>query len=418
MFSALIIFLLVLIALKFAFSTWLEALNMGCVKEHSSEVPEAFRAFMDAGTYKKGVAYTLEKTKFGVAEDAWSSLVLAAVLVSGLLPGMFDLGIKIFGNSVWAQALTMLLMGVVFSIFSLPFELWSQFVIEEKFGFNKGSFGLWVADKLKELAVSFVLGIPILALLIWLFETIGDGWWIWGFAAFAAFQILMIIIYPRFIMPLFNKLEPLPDGELKTSLFNLADRGGFAARTILVMDGSKRSSHSNAFFTGFGKFRKIVLFDTLLQQLNPNELEAVLAHEIGHYKKGHIVKMILFSLFEMFAIFAVMGLLSKSAWFYESFGFRADSGFVPILFMVSICAGLFGFWLTPLSNALSRRYEYQADAFAAKLCSAKSLSEALRKLHKKNLGNLTPHKLYSAFHYSHPTLLEREEAMFESEKQK
>ena len=222
------------------------------------------------------------------------------------------------------------------------------------------------------------------------------------------FQVLMIIVYPRLILPIFNKVQDLPEGELKTKLIELADKGGFKASAIQVIDGSRRSSHSNAFFTGFGRFRRIMLYDTLIEQLSPTEIEAVLAHEIGHYKKGHILKMMAMSFAMTFLTFAIMGWLSKSEWFYLGFGFCEASGFGPVLLMYSMFSGLFTFWLTPLLNAFSRKNEYEADRFAASLCgSGEPLCAALEKLHKENLGNLTPHPLYSAFHYSHPTLVER-----------
>lgn len=404
--------LLVLLALKFFVSALLEFLNMRSVRAHMGEVPMAFAPFMDADTYRKAGSYTLDKSRFGVFEDFFGTIYFALLLAYCALPAMYGAGVEIFGSGVFGQAMALVAMALVLSVPSIPFELYSQFVIEQRYGFNKATFGLWVADKFKGALVGIILGVPVLTLILWFSETFKYTWWIWGFMAVAVFQVAMIIVYPRFIMPLFNKFEDLPDGELKDALFALADRGGFAARTIQVMDGSKRSSHSNAFFTGFGKFRKIVLFDTLVEQMEPAELEAVLAHEIGHYKRGHIVKMIAVSFATTFAVFGLMGWLSCSSWFYEGFGFSGVSGFGPIILMYSMYAGVFTFWLAPLANAFSRRHEYEADAFAARLCgSAEPLKSALRKLHKKNLGNLTPHPAYSAFHYSHPTLLERETAL-------
>ena len=271
-------------------------------------------------------------------------------------------------------------MSVVLSIPDIPFELYSQFVIEQEYGFNKSTLRLWIADKIKSLLVGLVLGAPILTLILWFSEAFKSTWWLWGFFAVAAFQVVMIVVYPRFVMPLFNKLEDLPDGELKTALL-------------------------------FGRFRRIVLFDTLVEQLTVPEIEAVLAHEIGHYKRGHILKMMAMNFAMTFATFFVMGWLSESEWFYLGFGFCEATGFGPVLLMFSMFAGLFTFWLTPLLNAFSRANEYEADAFAAKLCGAENLKSALRKLHKKNLGNLTPHPAYSAFYYSHPTLFERESAL-------
>ena len=407
-----VIVVLVMLAAKFIAATCLDILNMRSVRAHSGYIPESFKDFMDFDTYRKGISYTLDKTKFGIFESFCGLIFLSLVLALWILPKMFDLGMDAFGVSVFGQAVTLIAMAVVLSLPDLPFELYSQFVIEQEYGFNNSTIKLWIADKFKSLLVGLVLGAPILTLLLWFSESFKQTWWIWGFIAVAIFQILMIIVYPRFIIPLFNKLEDLPDGELKERLFDLADRGGFKARTIQVVDGSKRSSHSNAYFTGFGKFRRIVLFDTLIEQLDTPELEAVLAHEIGHYKKGHIVKIMAISFAMTFLTFAIMGYLSNSEWFYLGFGFCEASGFGPVLLMYSLFAGAFTFWLTPIFNIFSRKNEYEADKFAASICGgSESLVSALRKLHKKNLGNLTPHPLYSAFYYSHPTLLERQEAL-------
>lgn len=404
--------LIFLLCAKFLASTALELLNMRSVRAHAGEVPAAFAPFMDAESYAKSVSYTLDKSRFGIFEDLFNTAFLCLLLVFCALPAMFDFGTGAFGTSAFGQAVAIILISIVLSVPDLPFELYSQFVIEQRYGFNKATLRLWIADKIKGLAVGLLFGAPILTLILWFSDAFKSTWWIWGFLAVSLFQLAMIIVYPRFIMPLFNKFEELPEGELRSCLFALADRGGFAARTIQVMDGSRRSSHSNAFFTGFGRFRKIVLFDTLVEQLARPELEAVLAHEIGHYKRGHVVKMICASMALTFAAFALMGWLGGSAWFYEGFGFQGSSGFGPIILMYSMFAGAFTFWLTPIVNAFSRGHEYEADAFAARLCgSADALKSALRKLHKKNLGNLTPHPLYSAFYYSHPTLVERERAL-------
>lgn len=406
--------LLLLLTLKFTASTILELLNLKNVQKNSGKVPDAFASFTDEASYQKSVNYTTDKIRFGILEDACNTVFIGLLLALSILPMLFDFGMDTFGTSIAGQSLTLIFMAAILSIPALPFDLYSQFVIEQQYGFNKSTLKLWVVDRIKGFIVGLVIGAPILMLLLWFSEAFKQTWWIWGFIAVAVFQLAMIVIYPRLIMPLFNKLEDLPEGELKTALFDLADRGGFAARTIQVMDGSKRSTHSNAFFTGFGKFRRIVLFDTLIEQLTRPELEAVLAHEMGHYKKGHIIKSIFVSFALMFATFAVMGWLSQSVWFYEDFGFAEAGGFAPIILMYSMFAGAFTFWLEPLANALSRKHEYEADAFAGKLCGALNLRSALRKLHTKNLGNLTPHPLYSAFHYSHPTLLEREEALLKN----
>jgi len=255
------------------------------------------------------------------------------------------------------------------------------------------------------------LGYPLLALVLKLVEWMGAWWWLWAWGALLGFQLLMVVLAPVLILPLFNKFTPLPDGALRERLLRLAERTRFRARSIQVMDGSKRSRHSNAFFTGFGRFRKIVLFDTLTQQLAEPELEAVLAHEIGHFKKKHIPKMLLVSALASLAGFWVISWLAKQDWFYRAFGFGPGS-IVPALLLFGLLSGVITFWFSPVAHWWSRRYEYQADAFAAEVMKEpRSLVGALRKLNEKNLSNLTPHPLYSGFYYSHPTLLERERAL-------
>jgi len=250
-----------------------------------------------------------------------------------------------------------------------------------------------------------------------LIEWTGPNWWIWTAAVVIAFQLLLLLIAPVVIMPLFHKFTPLPDGSLRARLFALARRTDFPTRSIEVMDGSKRSRHSNAFFTGFGRFRKIVLFDTLVGQLAEPELESVVAHEIGHYKKRHVVKLLGVSIVGVFIGFAAVAWLARQQWFYRAFGFEYHAGFaaanvVPAMLLFALLAGTITFWFSPLVHMWSRRFEYEADAFArATMGEALSLIKALRKLTEKNLSNLTPHPLYSGFYYSHPTLLEREQAL-------
>ncbi len=401
---------LILLLIKVCTELWLESLNTKHVKSHSGAVPDSFKEFIDKKTYDKSVAYTLAKTKFGVIESLYDNIILVLIILLGVLPFMFGMFECWIGISNWAQAVTLFLVGIIFSIPSIPLEWWEQFRLEEKFGFNKTNLKLWITDKVKGLIISLILGVPLIALLIFLVNL--PNWWLWAFIIFFCFQLLMMIVYPQFIMPLFNKFEPLPEGELRTRLLDLSDRTGFKAKTILVMDGSKRSGHSNAFFTGFGKFRRIVLFDTLMEQLSTEELEAVLAHEIGHYKLGHIPKMLMISAVSMLIGFWVLAYLIDSPWFYEGFGFSPTSGVAPALILFSIMSGLISFWLTPFTNLWSRKHEYEADEFAKKAVNSPNpLIQSLRKLSEKNLSNLTPHPTYSSFYYSHPTLPEREAAL-------
>ncbi|MSU65177.1 MAG: M48 family peptidase [Opitutus sp.] len=401
-----------LMALRLAADLILSALNRAEVRRHAGRPPASVAALMDGATYDKAVAYTLEKSRFGVVTELFDTGVLAVVLFSGVLPALFA-RVASWGEpaGVWTRALFILVAGGLMSLPSLPFEWWEQFRIEQKFGFNKSTAALWVTDKIKGTALMFGIGFPLLWVLLSLVRWTGATWWIWGFVFVFGFQLLMLVLYPKLILPLFNKLTPLPEGDLRTRLMALGDRTGFRASTIEVIDGSKRSGHSNAYFTGFGRFRRIVLFDTLIAQLAPEELEAVLAHEIGHYRRGHIPKMIAMSAVMLFGGFAVIAWLARSPWFNLSFGFPAGE-MAPSFLLFGLLSGLVTFWFAPLLNLLSRKHEYEADAFArAAMDGPAAMIGALGKLAQKNLTNLTPHPWFSGFYYSHPTLLERERAL-------
>ncbi|WP_028572895.1 M48 family metallopeptidase [Desulfonatronum lacustre] len=398
---------------KVIWEGWLILLNMREVRRRRHAPPKALREVMDEATYRKSVEYTLAKSRFGLFGEVYGAVVLVAVLFSGLLPWAYDL----FGGgssaSVWREGLYLVAVMILLSLPGLPLDHHAQFRLEERFGFNNSTMRLWITDKIKGLILGVIIALPLLAGILFLIDWIGPWWWIWAFVVFFVFQLVMMVLYPMLILPWFNTLTPLPEGELRQRLMALADRTGFKAKTIQVMDGSKRSGHSNAFFTGFGRFRRIVLFDTLIEQLSEEELEAVLAHEIGHYKLGHIPKMLALSAGFGLVSFALLAWLLQSPAFIEAFGFHhAQSGAGPAFLLFALVAGLFTFWLSPLMNRLSRNHEYQADRFAReKGPGADPMIGALRKLSEKNLSNLTPHPLYSAFHYSHPTLLEREAAL-------
>ena len=400
-----------LIAAKWLAQLWLEILNQQHVRRHAGAVPPAFANTVTPESYAKSVEYTLAKSRFEIAEMTWGVVVLASVLFSGILPWFYHTWQHAIGTSVWAGAGFLVLTGALLSATDLPFEWHSQFHLEERFGFNTTTPATWWLDRVKGLLLAVALGYPLLALIIKMVGWLGPFWWIWAWACVALFQLVIMLAAPVLILPLFNKFTPLPDGELRNSLLDLGQRAGFRARDIQVMDGSKRSRHSNAFFTGLGRFRKIVLFDTLVQQLDQSELEAVLAHEIGHYKKGHIPKTIALSLAGGLLAFYVISVLVRQQWFLGSFGFQSGD-LVPAFLLFSLLSGVVTFWLSPLFHGLSRRHEYEADAFSAALIQqTQPLIGALRKLNEKNLSNLTPHPLYSGFYYSHPTLLEREAAL-------
>ncbi len=407
---SIIVFLLIA---KLITQLWLERANRQTVLAAAGAVPEPFRDFIDEATYDKSVSYTLAKSRFSSLEILFNATVLAVVVFSGFLPWVWAALEGLWGRGPWGDALSLFAIGFILSLPGMPLDYWEQFRLEERFGFNRSSAGLWVTDKIKGLILGAIIGIPLLALILWLVN-LSSLWWLWAFAVVFIFQLVMVVLYPMVIMPLFNKFEELKDEGLRARLFQLADRTGFLARTILVMDGSKRSAHSNAFFTGFGRFRRIVLFDTLVDQMEARQLEAVLAHEIGHYKLGHIPKILFIACLSLLVSFAAIGWLAASPWFVEAFGFIYEAGSVaPALLLFGILNGLVTFWFAPLSNGLSRKHEYEADAFARDAMDRDPdpLVTALRTLSEKNLSNLTPAPVYSRFYYSHPTLLEREASL-------
>jgi len=389
----------------------LTRLNLRHVAAHADAVPEAFRDSIDEATYARSVQYALARGRFSQVEDTCGAAVLLAVLSSGLLPWAQALFRARFGDSPWSMAGWIFAIGLVLSLPEQPLDWFAQFRLEERFGFNTSSQGTWWLDRLKGLLLAAALGYPVLVLLLALARRAGEAWWLWAWGALLGVQLLAALLFPVLILPLFNKFTPLPEGGLRDRLLALAARTSFRATDIQVMDGSRRSRHANAFFTGFGRFRKIVLFDTLVHQLAEPELEAVLAHEIGHFKKRHIQKRLAAHALGSLAGFAVLAVLARQAWFYRAFGFEPGS-LAPALLLFALLAGVAGFWLSPLSNGWSRRHEYQADAYAADIMGgSRSLVGALRKLNENNLGNLTPHPLYSLFHHSHPPLVQREGAL-------
>jgi len=391
----------------------LARLNVAEVMRHRGSIPEAFHGVMDDAAYRKSVDYTLAKTRFGTFDDAYDALWLALIVFSGVLPAAWAWwqDTVASGAAAWSSALFLIALSLVLSIPGLPLEWWAQFRLEARFGFNRSTVKLWLTDKLKGIVLGLVIGFPLLWLLLKLVEWIGPWWWLCGWAVFFGFQLLMIVVYPMWILPWFNKLTPLPEGELRTRLLDLAERTKFHATTIQVMDGSKRSGHSNAFFTGFGRWRRIVLFDTLMAQMETAELEAVLAHEIGHYKLGHIPRMLVMSAVMTLGAFGLVGWVVNTPAIFTTFGF-AEPNVAVALLLLSLVGGVFAFWFAPLGNLLSRRHEYQADAFArAAVGGADPMVGALHKLSRENLSNLTPHPLFSFFYYSHPTLAERERAL-------
>jgi len=409
--SSILIVIVSLFILEFLFSWFLSVLNMNSVLQNKNDVPLMFTKMIDKDNYTQSVRYSLTKGRFSLISQFWSFLFLMIVVLSGF-PGHLEQFMMTFiPSGKLFSILYIFAFSLIYSLSGIPLNLYSQFVIEEEFGFNKTTLKLFITDSLKQLVLTPVLLFPMLWGLFYFMEKTGDLWWIYASVFIILFQLFLLLIYPVLIAPLFNKFTPLEDGTLKNRLLELAKRTGFSTRGIFVMDGSRRSGHSNAYFTGFGKFRRIVLFDTLIESLTEEELEGVLAHEIGHNKLKHIPKSLLFSTLSLTLALYITSLCLHWESLFHAFGF-GGAGYHSILVILMFCSTPVTFFFSPLANHWSRKHEYEADAFACRTVGNHSaLAEALLRLSKDNLSNLTPHKLYSTFHYSHPVLSERLDAI-------
>jgi len=383
------------------------------VARHRGAVPVAFAGTISLEAHQKAADYTITKARFGLLEMAFASAVL---LGWTLLGGIDTLNQALAGSGLAAwgvlapQLALLAAFGLVSGLLDLPFTLYSTFRIEERFGFNKMSFKLWLADLVKSTLVGLVIGLPIVALILWLMGSAGRLWWLWAWGAWMGFNLLVLVLYPTVIAPLFNKFKPLEDEALKARVTALMQRCGFAAKGLFVMDGSKRSAHANAYFTGFGAAKRVVFYDTLLKQLSPGEVDAVLAHELGHFKHKHIIKRIV-SMFAMsLAGFALLGWLSSQVWFYTGLGVRpnlngANDALALLLFLLVV--PLFSFFISPVFAQFSRKHEFEADAYAVAQTDGRDLQSALLKLYKDNASTLTPDPVFVKFYYSHPPASER-----------
>ena len=392
---------------------WLATRQMRHVGAHRDAVPAAFASTITLAAHQRAADYTLAKGRFGLLRMAFA----AAVLLGWTLLGGIDLlnqallaGVQPrFGNMAYQLAL-LGCFGLVGALLDLPFELYSTFRIEQRFGFNRMTWKLYLADAGKGLAVTLLIGLPVASLMLWIMGAAGSLWWLLAWGAWMGFNLLILVFYPTLIAPLFNTFKPLADESLKARVQALMQRCGFAAKGLFVMDGSKRSAHANAYFTGFGAAKRVVFFDTLLNKLTPGEVEAVLAHELGHFKHRHVIKRIA----SMFALsllgFALLGWLSVQPWFYDGLGVRpaltAPNDAVALLLFLLVTP-LFGFFVSPLFALLSRKHEFEADAYACQQASGHDLAAALLKLHEDNASTLTPDPLYVRFYYSHPPASER-----------
>lgn len=414
--QGILILYLVFFFLDLGWDVTLTLMNLSHVKKNAAAVPPAFAGVVDSQTHARSVSYTLTHGKFGLVSGAVSAAAVLAIVLSGFL-GYLDGLARSVPIHPWFQGLLLVgAVSVVFSLVRLPFSLYSTFVIEARFGFNRTTLKLYLVDLLKGLAISVVLGVPVLLALFWFVDSSGALWWVWAFAALTAFQLVMSILAPLVIAPMFNKFTPLPGGPLRDRILGLAEHLEFRTRGIFVVDSSRRSRHSNAYFTGLGRAKRIVLFDTLVSSHTEEEIVSVLAHEIGHEKRAHIKKGLAISIGLSLIGFFILSLLLHWVPLYQAFGFSQPST-AALLVLLAFCSGPFTFFLQPLFTLRSRKQEYEADRFAVQgVGSAAGLKSALLRLSRDNLSNLSPHPLYSFFHYSHPTLAERLEALDRAEK--
>jgi STE24 endopeptidase len=349
----------------------------------------------------------LDKQRLGLGEEVFSTALLLWLTLGGGLAWLFAATDGVFANH-YANGLAFVAALVVFtSLLSLPFDLYRTFGIEAKHGFNKTTFATYITDAIKGWAIGAAIGAPLLLATFWLMEKMGGLWWLYVWMVWTGFSLLMIAVYPTFIAPLFNKFKPLEDESLKSRIEALLAKCGFYAKGLFVMDGSKRSSHGNAYFTGLGKSKQIVFFDTLMARLSVEEIEAVLAHELGHFKRKHIVKRLVAMFASSFVVLALMGWVIDKPWFYDALGMPAaiQSGAAPVvvsLVLFFTVLPVFTFWMTPLSSLVSRKHEFEADAYAAEQTNAGDLISALVKLYRDNASTLTPDPLHSAVYDSHP----------------
>ncbi len=384
---------------------WLASRQVRHVVQHRQAVPAEFASRISLSSHQRAADYTVARMRLGMLERVTDAVILVGLTLLGGLEAIQQLVGAFTQHELLRQVLLILSVSVLLGVLSLPFTVYRQFFLEERFGFNRMTPGLFVSDMLKGVLVGALLGIPLVAAVLWIMAETGPYWWVWAWGLWAGFNLLVLLIFPTWIAPLFNKFTPLDNPELATRIQSLASRCGFALNGLFVMDGSKRSAHGNAYFTGFGRSRRIVFFDTLLSKLNGDEIEAVLAHELGHFKHKHIIKRLVLSFGGALLFFALLGWLSSQAWFYTDLGVTPQLGArndAMALILFFLVVPVLTFMLTPLFSWFSRRDEFEADRFAANQSEADKLVSALVKLVDDNAATLTPDPIHSAFYDSHP----------------
>ena len=393
---------------------WLQSRQIRHVMRHRHAVPEIFAQHVPLAAHQKAADYTVAKARLGLVEMALGSAVLLGWTLLGGLDTLHQALLAWLGGGMVQQLALLAAFALINGVIDLPLTLYQTFVLEQRYGFNQMTLRLWLADLAKSLLLGALIGLPIAAAVLWLMGSAGGLWWLWAWGLWMGFNLLLMVVYPVFIAPLFNKFEPLADASLTARVTALMQRCGFQAKGLFVMDGSRRSAHANAYFTGLGRAKRVVFYDTLLAQLEPAEVEAVLAHELGHFKHRHVT----WRLVQMFALsllgFALLGWLSARGWFYTGLGVTPNlslDGSAPndalALLLFLLVVPLLGFFITPLLAHGSRRNEFEADAYAAAQADGSALASALLKLYQDNASTLTPDPWYVRFYYSHPPASER-----------
>ncbi len=385
---------------------WLTSRQLAAVRAHRNQVPAGFAEWVSLAEHQKAADYTIASVRFGRKSVVIDALVTLALTVGGVI-GVIDLLWQhSVGNRLWSGALVILSVVILTGLIDLPFSLWRTFRIEARFGFNRMTPALFVADLAKSCLLGLLIGGPVVLAALLLMDRAGPHWWLYAWVGWMALLLSMTWAWPAFIAPWFNKFTPLQDEELKARIEALLRRCGFESEGVFVVDGSRRSAHGNAYFTGLGRHKRIVFFDTLLARLSHSEVEAVLAHELGHFKLKHIRKRLWVTMAGSLGALALLGWLAAQTPFYTAFGVQIPSAHAALLLFMLVSPA-FGFFATPLGSLWSRRHEFEADAFAAQHASAGDLATALVKLYRDNATTLTPDPLYSAFYYSHPPASER-----------
>lgn len=399
------IFLIALFA-KSLIESYLDKRNMDHIIKNRDAVPFKFKDQITLADHQKAADYSVEKIKASQVFHLVDLIVFLALTLGGGLELINQYAVGLSSSPLITGLIFFGILGLFSTIISLPKSLYFTFKIEEKYGFNKTTWKTFIGDILKAGALTLVLGTPIAYSILWIMSRLGDNWWIYAFIFLTAIQLLLVFIYPTFIAPIFNKFSPLEDGTVKNKILDLLARCGFKSSGLFVMDASKRSGHGNAYFTGFGKSKRIVFFDTLLTSLDADEVEAVLAHELGHMKKKHVLKMMVKGIIFSFIGFAILGYLKNNPLFFNGHGVLTVTDYMALT-IFSMVAGTYTFLLTPISSYTSRKHEYEADQFASENAQAGKLITALVKMYKDNASTLTPDPLFSKFYFSHPPALER-----------